>query len=281
MQFDPNQKDSIYDSFRMQVLSKFDDRLTRIDASLATLSKLRDALQGREERAETEEQVALVLYNTPSLPLERYRRAIENLQKECSYLWLKEQYCLGIFAATNGKVEDKIQDFKTAKMNWPQGAFGTEEPAGFRDPAQARVPFPTANQAQRRYVFLVSDGCRPPKSPESWPGIAAVDAVMIQTVSFLDYGIIEGWERFCRANNGEFVLVRKLGQNVSTPSAISRAPAASGEASGTAPGTAQPSPRKTANPAVVPLDDNTTAALALRLERLIAPRLHLAPMKRP
>ena len=273
-QLDPK-SGSVYDQFQTIVSNKFDARLVSIDESLKKLLRLEEALREHQERVESaEEQVAVVLYNTASLPLVQYDLAIRNLQKESSYFLLLKKYRLGIFTATNAKVENTIKDFVTPKENWPQvnDPIGTEDPAGFCEQTKATAFFPPADRPWRRYVFVVSGFCQPPKRAESWSEIAAVDVVMIQTVGSLDTGTIEGWDRFCRANNGEFVLLRKLDRNATPP------PKTSPDAIAAAPGA--PSPAKASKPNSASLGEDMIAALTLRLERLIAPRLHLGPIKK-
>jgi hypothetical protein len=265
-----------------------DNKLGNLTGSLGAIPALQTALQeALSDGREAGEQVALVLFDTMNLRINQYQRALDRIGRRCSYLPLYvKNYQLGVFSATapdNRRVILRpIKPFASLEGEWgsPQAEqpIGSEELGGFA--ARGVVPFlDKTEKTGCRLALVVSEKCRLPRD-ESWMDFQTVDIVMIG--SGLKAEQVDAWEQFCRHNHGEFILLGPLGR----AAAEKQPPGPSGPPATKPPASASKGAQT--SPALVPvkagpsspLDEEMIEALALRLDRLVAPRLHLGEKKK-
>ena len=169
---------------------KFTNRLDlfkdKLDAQNASLNSMLDVLK----QPAPEEDVALILYNSKTLPARTYAGAINNLVEELPSQQLYPKFRWGVYLAANGAIQERLVKLEESwvagrQLPWPQEGEvnSSEQPDKLDVEKEIFAPAKTGNR-RRRCVLVVSAGCSPPQEvpaqqqPLWWKNVE-VDVLLI------------------------------------------------------------------------------------------------------
>jgi hypothetical protein len=241
------------------VEDKFALRLDNLNTTLGQLKTSTDRLIASQRRELQPEHVVLLAFDSPEVRAKAYEGVLRRLIEDGIDVTMYANYQWGVYPVSNDSVLDPIL---------PLGAAADGETQSMAIPGEGQPPDPENFQpkkifeqatnggegAVRRCVLILTpDGAPPQIEAPSWEGIE-VDAVIVtapgpqEDVQRRTKATDRWWkwDQFCKAKNGEALLL-------------------------------EIQPRNRSNEEVIELTQASENALRLRLQRLLHPRRTVPP----
>lgn len=220
------------DSVSDVIQTKLEDRIANVQKHLLAFEDQIKSMASQLKREAEAEDVALILFNSRVLHVNRYFEAVEQLASENPYRNFR-RFRYGVYIAANSTVQKTLLDLKQTHFD-PQAFtapnIGDQKPTATEDPHGLDVlklifkkAQPEKSGRQRRCALVLSTDCRPLQANnKNWDGVD-VDVILVdQQVHIEDagrqYEVLQrclAWDQFCRAHNGEAIVFRVARPSVS------------------------------------------------------------------